>query len=149
MIKWFKTLFRIVRNYDALDKAQKNASKYNQSYRTDAAAKFETIERRLDDLKGAVSTAESAWRSAKAAEKFIRARTEVHASVNMRERRPNSIIVVGRYKNRDYVEVFDVDSIEAVVNQFRDMQRHHHRGIVDGPPQFNAFIDSAIDWEEK
>jgi len=138
MITWFKTLFKIVRKYDSMIEHLKNVNSLQSKINIDHS-------NRLNEVHDAVHIAERARQDATQAVNYIKERTEVSADINMRRNCPNTIIVVGRYKNRDYVEVFDVDDMDHMVNDLRRMQKFHHRKVVDGPPQFKAFVDAEMD----
>lgn len=59
------------------------------------------------------------------AENMIRERTDISADVHMMNRNPNQIIVTGRYRNRDYVQVFTLqdNDLRSLIEQLREMER--------------------------
>lgn len=74
-------------------------------------------------------------------EKLIRDRTDIAADINIKDH--NHIIVVGRYKNRDYVQTFTVrgDELNHLVETLKQMERHGVVRQIDAPPQFKAVFD--------
>jgi len=120
MIKWFKKLFRIVKNYDT-DRCE--AAKTESAHRT-----------RLH-------------KQVREAKKYIRDRTDVSADVHFKDGARNTIIVTGRYRGRDYVEVFTIaePDLHGLIQQLREMRRYTHIRHVDTPPTMRAFIDHNLD----
>ena len=78
------------------------------------------------------------------AEQVIRDRTDVHADVHYKSE--NQIIVVGRYKNRDYVQTYSVCSgdFHALIQQLRDMERYGHISRIDAPPAMRAVFEHDL-----
>ena len=76
--------------------------------------------------------------------KILRDRTDIHADIHYKS--DNQIIVIGRYRNRDYVQTYRVsgDDFRALVEQLRDMQRYGHIGRIDSPPQMTAVFDNEL-----
>lgn len=102
MLKWFKKLKAIVRNYD-----------------TDRR----TVDSRITEL-----------------EKLIKDRTNIAVDANFND--ASHVIVIGRYKNADYVQTFKIDasSLGGLIEQLRAHERHGSVKRVDVPPQFRAVI---------
>ena len=74
---------------------------------------------------------------------FIKKATTVSADISPMAREPSMVIVVGRYRNNDYVNVFEVGGdFSRIVDQLRDMERHCGRGRYDKPIGMN--IDAFI-----
>lgn len=74
---------------------------------------------------------------------FIKKATTVSADISPMARDPSMVIVVGRYRNNDYVKVFEVGGdFSRLVDQLRDMERHCGRGRYDKPIGMN--IDAFI-----
>ena len=101
MLKWVKTLLRVVANYD-------------------------------QDIAGVRRQTLSALR-------LIKARTQVHADVHFKDT-ADQIIVVGRYRKHDYIQVFSVinDDFCHLVEQLKDMQKHGTVRRIDAPPQMDV-----------
>ena len=80
-------------------------------------------------------------KKAKDCEKFIREGTDVSADIGVRG--PGTIIATGRYKGRDYVQVFDMrdEDLRYVVDMLKEMKRHHRVRAVDAPASMRSFID--------
>jgi len=71
---------------------------------------------------------------------FIKKATTVSADISPMARYPSMVIVVGRYRNNDYVKVFEVGGdFSRLVDQLRDMDRHCGRGRYDKPIGMNNF----------
>lgn len=89
-------------------------------------------------IKDARNIAEDARDSAADSREFIKARTDV--SVDMGIRGPSTVIVTGIYKNKEYVEVFDVtgEDFNYLINMLRDMQKHHRIKSIDAPYGFTS-----------
>jgi isocitrate/isopropylmalate dehydrogenase len=77
---------------------------------------------------------------------YIRSKTEVSADVHYHGPDMNQIIVVGRYRNRDYVEVFSLkdNHIEGLVDMLREWQQYATVRRVDAMPALRAFIDRDL-----
>jgi hypothetical protein len=134
MINWFKQLFFIVKNFNSLELARDHQIVNLNNYISGIYKQIAEVKRKSEV---AILTAEKA-------EKLMRDRTDVSADIHWtsRNRQLNTIIIVGRYKGRDFVECYNVDNIEHLVRQLRDMQETHRRHIVDAPPEFKAWIDN-------
>ena len=76
--------------------------------------------------------------------KVIRDRTDIHADIHYKSE--NQIVVIGRYRGRDYVQTYSVngDDFRALVEQLRDMQKYGHIGRIDAPPQMRAVFDNEL-----
>ncbi len=113
MIRWFRKLREIVRNYDT----DKNA----------ILLKICRTEKRAIE-----------------AENVIRDRTAIHADIHTQS--DNQIIVVGRYRNRDYVQVFHMASNDfcATIEKFREMERFGFMSRIDAAPQMKAVFENAL-----
>lgn len=74
---------------------------------------------------------------------FIKNATTLSADISPMARDPSMVIVVGRYRNNDYIKVFEVGGdFSRLVDQLRDMERHCGRGRYDKPIGMN--IDAFI-----
>lgn len=64
------------------------------------------------------------------AEKLIKDRTTISADVVYSGPDRNQIIVTGRYRSRDYVQVFTLadNELKTLVDQLREMERY---GVID------------------
>jgi len=69
-------------------------------------------------------------RKINAAEQIIKDRTDISADVHFHGHNRNQIIVTGRYRKMDYVQVFTLadNELASLINQLRDMERF---GVVD------------------
>jgi len=77
---------------------------------------------------------------------FIKDKTEVNADIHMQSKPGSTIIVCGRYRNRDYVEVFTVpnDDFVGLIEQLKQMQKYARCRRIDAPFSMKAFIDTEL-----
>ena len=118
LINWFKTLFRMVNNYDAL--------------RADRRTELNYLQRQIASLNTEMAEAV----------KLIKHRTSVNADIRYRGRDRNQVIIVGRYHNRDYIEVFTISdyALRETIERLREMQRYGVVDRVDAAPEFRSVI---------
>lgn len=79
----------------------------------------------------------------------IRERTGWHADVKVYQRdSPNQIIVIGNYRGRDYIEIFNVpaDDFPGVVAHCKDVSRFAHRGTIDAIPEMKMILEKETKW---
>ena len=76
----------------------------------------------------------------------LRDRTDIHADIHYKS--DNQIVVIGRYRNRDYVQTYRVsgDDFRALVEQLRGMQKYGHIGRIDSPPQMKSVFDNELQY---
>lgn len=86
-------------------------------------------------MAAAKQDAEYAKMVAGRAKKTIQERTDLNTDIAFTKHSHTHVIVMGRYKNRDYVEVFSIrsDNLNDVVPILRDMQEHAKLRHADGP----------------
>ena len=74
----------------------------------------------------------------------LRHRTEVHLDIHHISKFPTSVIVIGRYRNRDYVKTFNFthEGMGELLHIMRSLERQYgHIKYVDCPPLFDATIE--------
>lgn len=73
-------------------------------------------------------------------EKILRDRTDISVDVSASRMDANHIIVVGRYKNIDYVQTFSLQNndIGKLIDQLKEMERYGEIRKVDCPPPMRA-----------
>jgi 23S rRNA A2030 N6-methylase RlmJ len=73
--------------------------------------------------------------------KIIKDRTDLHADIHYKS--SSCIIAVGRYRNRDYVQVFNLrdEDFKGMIERFREMERYGHMARIDAPPQMKAVFE--------
>ena len=83
------------------------------------------------------------------AEKFIRDRTDV--SVDVGYRGPDTVIVTGKYRGVDYVQVYDVTGTEFhhIVQELQEMRKHHKLKAIDHPRQIRYVVPQLFEGMEK
>ena len=113
-LRWLKTLFAIVRHYEA-----------EQKDRFALGSKVDEHDLKLKELV-----------------QLIRSRTEIHADLSPTRHDPNTVIVIGRYRGGDFIQTYQLHSGDLVtmVDQLREMERYGHLGRVDAPPVLKAFV---------
>ena len=117
MIKWFKTLSRIVRSYDS-----------------DQDIIDQKVGRALKEVLQA--------------QKFIKHATTINADVSLSHRDDSQIIVIGRYRSRDYIQTYTVsgDNFKGLIEQLKEMQKYGVVRRVDAIPAMREVIDRETDW---
>jgi len=76
-----------------------------------------------------------------ALEKLVRDRTNISVDVGFRT--ASHVIVVGRYRNADYVQTFALDTpdLNVLIDRLREMERYGTVQRVDAPPLFRAVFN--------
>ena len=86
-------------------------------------------------------------RELRTVEDLVRDRTTLHADISMTGRDPSFVILVGRYRNRDYVQTFHLPSEDfgGLVDKCVHMSRKLGRwGRLDAPPVFHAAFERGF-----
>jgi len=124
LINWFKKLKRVVNSYDSQIS-------------------------RIDDRFNLISDHMS-YSDEKMAEavRIIKDRTEINLDISPSMRNPHQIIMIGRYRNRDYVQVFSVhpESFKELIHIVSEMREYGHVSRVDAPAGLQAVVDQEIDY---
>lgn len=96
---------------------------------------FDQHDRDLDNLSRAI------YAHISRLEDRLNEHTVVHADIHWKQ--PHQIIVIGRYKNRDYVRVFDLDEQDwmALVEKLHWVEKNARVGRMDTP---HAMSFSAV-----
>lgn len=117
LIAWVKKLLTVVREHEA-----------------DIETLTELINARANDL----------YRRVAQAEKVIRDRTTVDVDVGIRG--GCTVIVTGRYRDTDYVNVHAIrpEDFHALVEQLREMERFARARHIDAAPEFRATIRRGL-----
>jgi 23S rRNA A2030 N6-methylase RlmJ len=78
---------------------------------------------------------------------MMKSTTTVSADIQYKHSQGSTILVAGRYRDRDYVKLFNVQhkDMDHLVNILRDMEESMCRGYYDAPLQID--IKSWIDRE--
>ena len=78
--------------------------------------------------------------------KILRQVTDVHVDLSPGPYYPTTVITIGRYKGRDYVDIFQIrdEDLKYIVNILRDMRRHAKIRRVDAPIEFKGLIDHEL-----
>jgi len=84
------------------------------------------------------------------AKDMIKERTEVHADISIQEHYRDTVIVIGRYRKNDYIEIFDLHSKDFtdVVNRLKDQKKYGNIASIDAAPNVKAVLTDALkkDW---
>lgn len=80
-----------------------------------------------------------------ALDKLIKERTNISVDIGYLKG-ANYVVLVGHYKNRDYVNVYDLngDSFADIVDQLRQMRQHGNIHRVDAPQSFKAVFEPEL-----
>lgn len=99
----------------------------------------------LKKLKAIVAGYDADLRNAHARitelEKLVKDRTNIAVDVGFRS--ASHVIVIGRYRNADYVQTFEMDtpSLGGLIDQLRERERYGKVARVDAPPVFRAVFE--------
>lgn len=76
---------------------------------------------------------------------MIRSRTGIHADIGYRPSE-SQVILIGRYKNRDYIQVHDLqaENFEQIIHHLKDLEQYGEIRKVDAPIGFNAVVERYI-----
>lgn len=79
------------------------------------------------------------------AEKIIRDRTDINVDIN-RRKHENQIIVIGKYRNIDYIQTFTVDSrdFSYTIDMLKKMDRYGTLNKVDSAPDIKAVFKNEL-----
>lgn len=76
-------------------------------------------------------------------EQLVKDRTNI--AVDLGFRSANHVIVVGRYKNADYVQTFQINGqLNDIVDRLREMEKYGEVRRVDGPPAVRAVFNREL-----
>jgi len=81
-------------------------------------------------------------------EKVIADRTNIGVDVGFRD--AHHVIVVGKYKGKDYIQTFDLrePELNMLVDKLRDMSKYGNVKRVDAPPIFKAVFErEKYNWD--
>lgn len=115
LLTWFKTLRAIVATHDA---------------------DLTTLRRRMDDLARLRDRMDDL-------DRLVRERTDIAVDVAYQGPDRTHVIVVGRYRNRDYVQTYSYqpEDFLGLMERLRDMERHGIVRQLDGPPMVKAVFE--------
>lgn len=77
-------------------------------------------------------------------ETLVKDRTNIAVDVGFKS--ASHVIVVGRYRNADYVQTYALDTpdIAGLIDQLRQMERHGQVKRIDAPPMFRAVFERDV-----
>jgi len=78
---------------------------------------------------------------------MIKKRTKIHADVSYFEGSPTQIITIGRYRNRDYIQVFSLhndNDFKMLIEKLREMERYGDLERIDCPIGLEAVLDREL-----
>jgi hypothetical protein len=81
-----------------------------------------------------------------ALEKLVKDRTNIAVDVGFRS--ASHVIVIGRYRNADYVQTFamEADSLAGLIDDLREREHYGSTKRVDAPPLFRAVFERETEW---
>jgi hypothetical protein len=81
-------------------------------------------------------------------EKLVRDRTNIAVDVGFKT--ASHVIVVGRYRNADYVQTYalNMPDMGPLIAQLRQMERYGEVRRIDAPPVFKAVFEPERDFYE-
>ena len=123
MIKWWKRLRRIVKGYDG-----------------DIEQLCGTIDKQHSEL---VRCKDDMRRL----EAHIKTMTTIDADIAHGSNYPSTIFVSGRWRNNDYVQLFQIrdEDFNYIINILRDMRRHGTARHMDMPIEFRGTLLRDLD----
>lgn len=73
----------------------------------------------------------------------VRELTTINVDVHTYNKSPCNVVMVGRYRNTDYVEIFSVrpDDFSNFIEMFRDWRKQGRIDRIDCPPQMKAVFE--------
>ena len=98
MIKWFKTLFKIVREWGAI------SSSFAKSI-LDNTNDIQVLNGNIEDNETQLY---KALRTIEQAVQFIKDKTEVHVDTAVKPGSHSTVIIMGSYNGRDLVELYNI-----------------------------------------
>ena len=143
MINWFRKLHYIIQNFDALAAEVKSNQRCCHWLKNEMDEGSNYVHQRIDLLE----------REVKEAVKIIKDRTDMHLDVSPRMKGdPHQIILIGKYRNRDYIQTFAVppEDFRGLVERCVEMQKYARRGRIDALPEMRTIIneESMKWWDE-
>ncbi len=124
-MEWFKDKLRKWLGIDQLEKDNQDLLRKVQSYK-ESNRHFQN---RLDEL-----------------DQLVKECTSVSADIHYHHKHDSIVFVAGRYRNRDYVKLFNVqhNNMNHMVDILKDMEQTNRRGFYD-EPHLNMNIKGWID----
>lgn len=82
----------------------------------------------------------------KYSEDLIRERTDIAVDISPSRHDPTYVVLIGRYKNRDYVQAFAIrnDDLSNLIEQFKCMETYGELRKCDSPPAFRAVLENEF-----
>ncbi len=76
------------------------------------------------------------------ATELIRERTDISADIHLKGNHGDSIIVVGRYRNADYIKTFSIqtEDFQHTIEMLKEMEKYGKVKRIDAPPALRACI---------
>ena len=125
MIKWFKDLFHVVRVYKEQNRL--------------LAEELQNLKNKLNEQEGRI---DYCFDEVNAGVNTIKERTDISADVTFSRHAKNQIVVIGRYKNCDYIQTYSIldNDFDYLINMLKDMQRHGVVSKIDAVPHMSAVL---------
>ena len=81
-------------------------------------------------------------------ERIIKSVTEIDVDLAGHVKGRNTIIMIGRYRDRDLIQVFDVSGYDfkSILHILRDLRRQGQLNVIDMPYGMDATVLKEIDF---
>lgn len=75
--------------------------------------------------------------------KIIKERTSLDADIHMKLNAPTQVVLIGRYNNRDYVQIFALraDDLRGLQRQLKNMEEYAHTSHIDAPIEYRSIVE--------
>lgn len=104
---------------------------------------YAEAERRRCEAAQLQADAKELHAQATALMKWVQERTTIDVDVSMRRGQPNTIILSGLYRDRAYVNVFEIETedMHDLIRYLKDLQQWGQVRHLDAPPTFRALFE--------
>lgn len=78
--------------------------------------------------------------------KIIKERTEYHIDVHQRTNHNSQIILIGKFRNNDFVKCYDIpdEMFKDLIQHCRELEKYSSQGKIDAFPSMSATIKHTI-----
>jgi hypothetical protein len=75
---------------------------------------------------------------------LVRERTNIAVDVNFKS--ANHVIVIGRYRNSDYVQTYSIPEKDLfnIIAELKEMEKYGNAKRIDAPPIFKAVFERDV-----
>lgn len=99
-------------------------------------ANMQVIAKHVDDLEHEVAEVL----------RYVKRATKVHVDVGVSQKDITQVVIIGRYRGRDYVNTFNLrpGSIDELIDRLTQMSRYAGIGRIDAPHNIDATIKHSL-----